>query len=224
MRTWKNDKANLPDCLGGLQDLFDEIDVIDTGSADRTYQVAAALGVRVFDFPWQDSFAAARNESLDRATGDWIFWLDADDRLDEENHRKLRELFASLRDENTAYVMKCLCPAAPGSDSGTTVDHIRLFRNRPNLRWKYRVHEQILGALRAAQTHVRWADVLIRHVGYQDPTLRHRKLGRDLHLLHLDMQERPDDPFLLFNLGSVYQEMGRPAEALSLLEPGPITP
>ncbi len=64
---------------------------------------------------------------------------------------------------------------------------------------------------------VRWTDVVIRHVGYQDPALRGRKLERDLRLLQLEDAEHPNDPFTLFNLGSVFQEFGRPAQALPLL-------
>ncbi len=102
----KNEERALPICLGSAADLVHEIILIDTGSTDRTKEVAASFGARVFDFAWRDDFAAARNESLRHATGDWIFWVDADDRLDEENRQKLRNLFAGLKDENAAYVMK----------------------------------------------------------------------------------------------------------------------
>src|SRR5439155_1378734 len=76
------------------------------------------------------------------------------------------------------------------------------------------VHEQVLQAVRASQADVRWADVTVRHVGYTDPALRRRKLERDLRLLRLEDAERPDHPFVLFNLGSVSQELGQLAEAL----------
>jgi tetratricopeptide (TPR) repeat protein len=99
----------------------------------------------------------------------------------------------------------------------TVVDHVRLFRNRPDLRWEHRVHEQILPAVRRVRAEVRWADVVIQHTGYQDAEVRARKLQRDLRLLHLEYEEQPDDPFTLFNLGSVMQEQARPAEALPLL-------
>jgi tetratricopeptide (TPR) repeat protein len=97
------------------------------------------------------------------------------------------------------------------------VDHVRLFRNLPAVRWRYRVHEQILPAVRAAGGRVRWSDVVIAHTGYTDPALRRRKLQRDLRLLHLENEEHPGDPFTLFNLGSIYQELGRHADALPLL-------
>jgi tetratricopeptide (TPR) repeat protein len=126
-------------------------------------------------------------------------------------------LLAGLRDENAAYVLKCLCLPEAGSTTATAVDHVRLFRNRPELRWEYRVHEQILGAVRRSGGRVCWSDVVIQHTGYQDAALRRRKLERDLRLLRLQDADRPDDPFTLFNLGSVFQELGQPREALPLL-------
>jgi GT2 family glycosyltransferase/tetratricopeptide (TPR) repeat protein len=213
----KDEEANLPACLGAAADLVDEIVVVDTGSADRTREVAAGFGARVYDFPWPDSFAAARNEGLRYATGDWVFWLDADDRLDDDNRGRLRDLFAGLDGDNAAYAMQCRCLPDPLTGATTVVDHVRLFRNHPEIRWRYRVHEQILPAVRATGGAVRWADVVIDHVGYQDPALRRRKLDRDLRLLHLEDAEHPDDPFTLFNLGSVYLELGRTEEALPLL-------
>ena len=69
----RNEEANLSACLASAADLVHEIIVIDTGSTDRTKEVAASFGARVFDFPWCDDFSAARNESLRHATGDWIF-------------------------------------------------------------------------------------------------------------------------------------------------------
>jgi GT2 family glycosyltransferase/thioredoxin-like negative regulator of GroEL len=212
----RDEEANLPACLGSAADLVDEIIVVDTGSADRTREVAASFGAKVYDFAWVDDFATARNESLRHATGAWVFWLDADDRLDEDNRRKLRDLFAGLKEENVAYVLKCLC-LPDDSGTATVVDHVRLFPNHPALRWQYRVHEQILPALRRLGAEVRRADIVIQHAGYQDPARRGAKLDRDLRLLQLEANEHPDDPFTLFNLGAVYQAQGRPAEALPLL-------
>jgi len=214
----RNEEANLAACLESTADLFAEKIVVDTGSTDRTKEIAAGFGARVFDFAWVDSFAAARNECLRHATGRWIMWLDADDRLDEENRTRLRALFAGLKDENAAYAMKCLCLPDPVSGTATVVDHVRLFPNHADIRWKYRVHEQILPAVRLKGGEVRWAEVVIQHVGYQDVALRRRKLERDLRLLHLENAEHPDGPFTLFNLGCVFQELGQVREALPLLQ------
>ncbi len=219
----KNEQENLPACLESAADLFDEIIVADTGSTDRTKEVAQRYGAKLVDFPWVDSFAAARNESMRHATGDYIFWLDADDRLDSENKVKTKELLATLNGENLAFCMKCLCPAASqgqtqnGAGAGTAVDHVRLFRNQPGIAWKYRVHEQILPSLRKIGAVVRAADVVIRHVGYQDAAVCVRKHDRDLRLLLMDHAENPEDPFILFNLGWTFSEVKKPAEALPLL-------
>jgi glycosyltransferase involved in cell wall biosynthesis len=92
----KNEEANLTACLQPVADLVNEIVVVDTGSTDRTRSLAASFGARVFEFPWVDDFSAARNESLRHATGQWIFWLDADDRVDETNRGELQALFGGL--------------------------------------------------------------------------------------------------------------------------------
>jgi glycosyltransferase involved in cell wall biosynthesis len=100
--------------------------------------VAASLGARVFDFAWVDSFAAARNESVRHATGDWILWLDGDERSDDENRAKLKALLAGLGTENAAYVLKQRSSPEAATGSPTVVDQVRLFRNLPGIRWEYR--------------------------------------------------------------------------------------
>jgi glycosyltransferase involved in cell wall biosynthesis len=216
----RNEAENLPECLGCVSGLVDEMVVVDTGSTDGTRAIAERLGARVFDFPWIDDFAAARNESLLHATGEWIFWLDADDRLDEPEREKLRAFFASLRNENAAYVMKCLCPSEPGQASGTdtVVDHVRLFRNDPQVRWQYRVHEQVMPSLRRCGARIEWANATIRHVGYQDPVLRRAKLDRDIRLLERSLAADPNEPFVLFNLAYVYVEQERFADAIPVIK------
>jgi glycosyltransferase involved in cell wall biosynthesis len=213
----RNEEDNLAACLGPVMELVDEVVVVDTGSTDRTREIARQLGARVFEFPWIDHFAAARNEALRQARGRWILWLDADDRLDEANRDRLRQLLANLPDEHVGFVMKCRClPDAAGVE--TEVDHLRLFRKLPGVSWTFRVHEQILPSIRASGGEVRGTDVVIYHTGYQDPALRERKLQRDLRLLQMEQAEQPDHPFTLFNLGSVYQELGKIGEALEMFK------
>jgi glycosyltransferase involved in cell wall biosynthesis len=213
----KNEEKNISDCLNSVRDLVDEMIVVDTGSGDQTKAIAQSLGAKVFDFPWIDSFSAARNESLKYATSEWVFWMDADDRLNSENRERLRKLFQELKDDNAAYVMKCRCVASSPGDVETVVDHVRLFRNDSRLRWKYRVHEQILPSIRSLQGEVRWSEVEVHHVGYIDRALRKKKLERDMRLLLLEQQEQLDDPFTLFNLGSVYHELGQREQAIQVL-------
>jgi tetratricopeptide (TPR) repeat protein len=89
---------------------------------------------------------------------------------------------------------------------------------RPDVRWTYRVHEQILPALRRARVPVRWTDLTVRHTGYVDTALRARKLDRDTRILVQELEERPDDPFTLFNLGSIAVERKDWTGALAFLK------
>ncbi len=214
----KNEEARLGACLESAADLFDEIVIVDTGSTDKTKEVASRFRVRLADFPWCDSFAAARNECLRFAKGRWIMWLDADDRIDRENHAKLRKLFEKLGDGMGAYAMRVRSVMDSAGSAFRLLDQVRLFKNHPSVRWDYRVHEQTLPAVNRAGGHVRWTDIVIDHVGYQDVSVRRGKLERNLKLLELDHAERPDDAFTLFNLGWTLMDLGRMQEALAHME------
>jgi glycosyltransferase involved in cell wall biosynthesis len=170
----------LPNALESVHGLFDEIVLVDTGSTDRTREIAQEFGARVFDFVWVDDFAAARNAALARATGDFAFWLDADDVIDQPQRERLERLVAGLSPAaQAAYVLKCSCDPGPNGDGGqTVVDHIRLFPIREEVKWTFRVREQILPALRRADVPVKWTDIVIRHTGYTDPALRARRAAQ----------------------------------------------
>jgi tetratricopeptide (TPR) repeat protein len=103
--------------------------------------------------------------------------------------------------------MKVECTAAPGN-TPTVVDHVRLFPRHSGLRWEYRVHENILPAINRLGGEVAWTDVVIRHTGYLDPAHRERKRKRDHALLLRNIDECPEDPFVHFNLGHSYFDMG----------------
>jgi glycosyltransferase involved in cell wall biosynthesis len=143
----RDEENNLGRCLESVRDLFNEVVVLDTGSRDRTAEIARSFGARVFDFVWVDDFAAARNAALARAKGDYAFWLDADDLIEPPQRAKLEELLGRLHAGGTmpAFVVRCSCDPGPdGAGGDTVVDHIRLFPLIEGVRWTYRVHEQIL--------------------------------------------------------------------------------
>jgi tetratricopeptide (TPR) repeat protein len=220
----RNEEENLAACLRPVQAVVDEIVVVDTGSTDRTAEIAAELGAKVFSFPWCDDFSAARNEGLRHATGDWILWFDADDRMDEENVARLAALCKGLGpDSPDVYTFQVLSPVAPGLHSGGWVTHGRLFRRASNLHWERRIHEELVPIDRSnphAKPTIGWSGLMVRHVGYEDPLRRRRKLYRDLRLLQLDYAINPDDPLTLLYLGWGHMEAGHLEQALRFLRRG----
>lgn len=213
----KDEALNLADCLEPIRRIVDEIVVCDTGSTDATRELAAALGARVVHLAWQKSFAAARNAALEAATGDWIFVLDADDRVPPCEADKLGALFAALPEDDIGFLMGHVCLGATGVVA-TQAEQVRLFRRRDGVRWRYRVHEQIAPAI--AETGGRFAHSGVRlvHLGFRDAGVVAEKLARNLALCELDCEERPLDPFPLFYRGTMLADAGRPAEAIVALE------
>lgn len=215
----RNNETTIRPCLESLKPWVDELIVVDTGSTDATPRIAEEIGARVFHWPWQDDFAAARNVSLDHARGEWLFWMDSDDVIPEDCGRKLRALADGKHPDHLfGYVMQVHCPGNDHHDV-TVVDHVKLFRNRPELRFEFRIHEQILPAIRRAGGDVAFTDIYVVHAG-SDRTRdgQAKKLERDFKLLHLELADQPDHPFVLFNLGMTHADCGQHDEAIRYLE------
>ena len=214
----RDNEQTIRPCLESLLPWMDEVVVIDTGSLGRTPQICEELGARVRHSPWQDSFSQARNVSLEQARGEWIFWMDSDDTLPEACGRKLRELACGNHlDAVLGYIIQVHCPGETPDDV-TVVDHVKLLRNRPDLRFEFHIHEQILPAIRRAGGEVAWTDLYVVHSGSdKTPAGRARKFTRDFKLLALDLAQHPDHPFVLFNLGMTCADAGRQEDAVEYL-------
>ncbi|MGO8745387.1 MAG: glycosyltransferase [Thermoguttaceae bacterium] len=217
----RDNARTLGAALTGIRPWVDEIVVVDTGSRDETPAIAAELGARLFHFPWCDDFSAARNESLRHARGEWLFWMDSDDTIDAGNGRRLRELAHAPHEPGVlGYVVQVRCPGHEdeAGEGETVVDHIKLFRSLPQLRFEFRIHEQVLPAIRRLRGQVAWSGIHVVHSGAdQTPQGRCRKYERDLRILDLELRERPDHPFVLFNLGMTRADMGEHEAAVGFL-------
>jgi len=217
----RDSSATLGPCLQSIKPWVDEIIVLDTGSLDNTRDIAREHGAKVFEFPWCDDFAAARNQSLQHARGQWLFWMDSDDTIDAISGKKLRDLANQPEHKAMAYVCQVRCPAGP--DEGdyateTVVDHVKLLRNHPLIRFTGRIHEQVLPSIRKLGGEVEWTDISVIHSGSDlSPAGRQRKLARDLRLLELELTDNPDSTFALFNFGMTLLHSGRAAEAVNPL-------
>ena len=187
----KNEEDNLPHCLASVAGLFDEIVVVDTGSTDRTKEIALGFGAKVFDFAWIDDFAAARNASLARATGDYAFWLDADDVLEPaERNQVASALFSRLDPHQPDRLTWCAARATapPMASGGETVWTI--FVSSRSRRYPVDVSRARAdpAGLRRAKVPVQWTDITVRHTGYSDRALRIRKLERDAKILRSELE------------------------------------
>lgn len=150
----KNEENVLERCLQGAALFADEIIVLDTGSSDSSREIALRYTDKVFDYVWKDDFAAARNASFEKASGDYIMWLDADDVVDAENAAKLSGLKETLRG-STALLMPYERP-----EHGCVFYYLRMVKRRTDKKpyWHGIIHEQLI-----ADGPVQFADILIRH-------------------------------------------------------------
>jgi glycosyltransferase involved in cell wall biosynthesis len=217
----RDNERTIRACLESILPWVDEMIVVDTGSQDRTPEICRELGAKVIHFPWPDSFSGARNESLRHARGEWIFWMDSDDTIPAECGRRLRELALGRHDPDVwGYIMQVHCPGAgpDGEHDVVVVDHLKLFRNRPELQFEFRIHEQVLGSLRRAGGQVARTDLYVVHSGADHtPQGKQQKLARDLRLLRMDLAERPDHSFVLYNLGMTYSDAAQYEQAVQYL-------
>ena len=197
----RDEEKNLEACLTPVADLFDEIIIVDTGSQDGTIEIARRFTPHVHHFPWCDDFSAARNESLRHGTGDWIFWLDADDRVGPSQVADLRSLFEQLDEQPRVFMLNTTLPTSPRDADPQLISHARLFRRDGGWRWRGRVHEQIAIECPTGNCPSVLTDIAIEHVGYQDGALAQRKNRRKLRLLRMDYAVDPNDPSTLFHLG-----------------------
>ena len=214
----RNEEANLDACLKSIASIVDEIILVDSGSTDRTVEIGRSYGAKIVPFEWIDDFSAARNESLRHATGDYLLWLDADESFDDENRRRLLALFGKLKFDDAGYLLRqWSLPESPGG-SALVVDQVRLFRILPNVAWKHRLHEQILPSLQDAGCRIVQTDIVFRHIGYSDASLREQKLVRNTRIIEREAAEDPTNPFTLFNLANVHLDRGDPSKAIECLE------
>lgn len=205
----RNEEEFLPACLASVRPIADQIVVVDTGSTDRTVEIAREFGAEVYAFEWCDDFSAARNAALERVTGDWVLALDADEELPQTEHGRL--LAAIGRAEVIGYRL----PLVNVGVEHEGVSYVpRLFRNAPGLFYVSRVHEQIFSSIlvRAEEWGLETAlgTAQLRHHGYRSEVVRRRgKTERNLALLEVAVQEFPGDANLLMNLGLELVHAGR---------------
>lgn len=141
----KNEEIVLQRCLDTIADLVDEINIIDTGSIDKTKEIAGMYTSRIYDFEWRDNFSEARNFAFNKATKEYIMWLDADDVLMAEDREKFIKLKEEMNMGRGALTFKYYSSVDKNNKPLMVYRRIRLVRRDRNYRWVGFIHEYIEG-------------------------------------------------------------------------------
>ncbi|HQV30275.1 MAG TPA: tetratricopeptide repeat protein [Calditrichia bacterium] len=200
----RNESRFLADCLSSVRDVVDQIVVVDTGSTDNTVEIAKKFGAEVHHFEWCDHFAAARNASIQHATGDWILWMDADERLWKESRETLlNEL--TVEKEPVMVLVQIASVVKAGQHVHMSTGH-RLFTNHHGIYFSGRIHEQISPSVSKMGGKTRNSKIILDHLGYDnaDQALQDHKRLRNRKLLEQMAEECPDSAYAHFTLAQHY--------------------
>jgi tetratricopeptide (TPR) repeat protein len=204
----RDEAHTLPDCLRSIGPLVDEIVLVDTGSRDATADIARAFGARVFSFDWCDDFSAARNYAIEQARGDWLLYIDADERVRPIDRRALDTDLATAD-------LLCATVLFRPRTGYTAYRERRLIRNDPHIRFHGAMHETFMGdigrLISAGAGRIGDCGLAIDHVGYDGD--QSHKFDRNMRLLRKQIQADPRRVYLRWHLGTLYRDVGDDAAA-----------
>lgn len=201
----KNEEKNIEKALACLKDIVFEQIVVDTGSTDRTIEIAEKMGAKVYNFKWCDDFSAAKNFAIEKATGDWILFMDADEYFLPEDAGKILKFVKQITNlqatKPSSTPQNPLHPPLAGSFLCVNLDEtgrpmtqasiVRLFRNDPTIRYQGRIHEQ-LGINHSDITAT--DEIAFMHTGYDEKVFRARKkTKRNIDLLRKELKNDPQN-------------------------------
>ena len=181
----KDEEKFLPQCLDSVKDHVDEIIVVDTGSTDRTVDIAEGYGAKVYHHPWENHFSKHRNQSISYATGDWILIMDADEELDAETIHLLREVIDEAPTSVISFNVRSYLQNGNYYSEGNSP---RLFKNGLGFHYRGYVHNQLI-----LRDKITPSSIVLWHHGYNlSPDQLKAKQQRSLKLLRRQIKESPD--------------------------------
>jgi tetratricopeptide (TPR) repeat protein len=208
----RDESAFLRGCLESLTGIVDEIVVVDTGSVDETPEIAREFDATVVHHPWRADFSEARNVSLDVASGQWILYIDADERLVDADRVQVEKLLCHAEEVAFRLLFQPSLNATPYRE-------YRLWRNDPRIRFDGIIHEKVVPAIhRVADQDGRTigtSDLKLVHLGYEGD--QERKHRRNLPLLVRQLQVEPTNLFARHHLARVLEALGKVEEAEQVL-------
>jgi tetratricopeptide (TPR) repeat protein len=205
--------------LDCVREIADEILVADTGSIDRTRPVALARATKVVTIPWTDDFSAARNALLDRASGEWVLWLDAGETISAETAAEIRRFVDEDADPAHAYLLMVRLPAGDEALAAEQVGRVRLIPNNKALRFSGRVREQLQPAMATLGMTIEpmtWH--VLRSLSDHDPAAKKRKARRDLKLAELSVRDAGPTASALLAMGEAWSNMSQSQQAIDCFQ------
>ena len=216
----KDEETALPNCLNSVKDVVDEIAIVDTGSTDKTPEIAKSWGAKVYHFPDNKDLSAARNLSLQKANGDWILVLDADEVLSPKIVPQIKEAI-----QQPDQILINLIRHEIGASQSPYSLVSRLFRKHPRVRFSRPYHQMVDDSIiELLQEEPEWkinylSEVAIEHYGYQPGAIAAKnKYLRALSAMERYLEEHPQDPYTCSKLGALYVQMQDIAKGIELLE------
>ncbi len=182
----KDEEELLPNCLQSIRDVADEIIVVDTGSSDRTVEIAKSYGAKVYHHLWENDFSKHRNQSISYATGEWILIIDADEELEVKTGHIVKTLVRNAGTGIISFNVRSYLEDGAYYSEGSSP---RLFKNGLGIHYRGKVHNQII-----YKETLTPSPVVLWHYGYDlNPEKKRAKIDRSLALLRQQAAEWPDD-------------------------------
>lgn len=207
----KNEEKVIARCIESYRQAVDEIIVVDTGSSDRTIEIAKSLGAKVFHFTWINDFAAAKNYAISKAKGDWIVFLDADEYFANGTGSNLRPFLQKLDRGFGGVACRMLNLDEVSGKITSEIIHVRIFKNEKQLRYANPIHEELSYHRKGAKLQVHLADqrnLIIHHTGYSD-NISKEKAQRNLALLIKQLDgDNASKPEYYYYIADTYFSLG----------------
>ena len=200
----KNEEKRIEKCLSSIKSYGFEIVVVDTGSTDRTKEIASRYADKLLDFVWCDDFSAARNFSIREASNNWIFMLDCDEWIKEIDVEELN-YFRKHHSDSVGAISRENLVTQDGKLVLNNTDHTERFFNKKLYHYTGIIHEQ-LAPIRGTEFPCLLLHTTIEHTGYD---LTHEeqiaKGKRNLSLLHKQLEQQPENPYVYYQIGKGYE-------------------
>ena len=203
----KNEEKNIERALSWGKGVGSEQIVVDTGSTERTAEIAKKMGAEVYFFPWQDDFSLAKNFAISKCRYPWIAMLDADESFSEQDAKKMKDYIALVEKDPKVHGLRtAIADIDPNGQVVSLDSTVRLFRNREDIRYRRAIHEQLCLTngedFRPANCG---NNLTVLHTGYQAEALSKKlKENRNINLLQKELEKNPEEFDLYVYLGMEY--------------------